>query len=156
MNRKQRRAAKSHRSKLDSTKLRAMNISDRGLCYTIRTRDGLPFWDAAAIFPIFGGSKPGKPKLVGTGFYITRFGHFLTAQHVLMELHKTGATGFMMHMLDDDKSAIVRKHHGFLVPPHRRCRIGCTRTSAGLRVQPRPQAHHGVSKNRGANCYDCI
>jgi Trypsin-like peptidase domain len=108
MNRKQRRAAKSHHSKLDSTKLRAMNISDKGLRYTIRTRDGLPFWDAAVIFPIFGGYEPVKPKLFGIGFYITRFGHFLTAQHVLMELHKIGTTGFMVHMLDDDKSAIVR------------------------------------------------
>lgn len=132
MNRKQRRAAKSHRFKLDSTKLRAMNISDRGLRYTIRTRDGLAFWDATAIFPIFGGSEPGKPKLVGTGFYMTRFGHFLTAQHVLMELHKTGTPGFMMHMLDDDKSAIVRNITVFSYHPTADVALGALEHPPGV------------------------
>lgn len=109
MNRKERRADRAKRGKLEAAKLRAMNISDKGIPYTIRTLDGQPFWDAAAIFPIFTSAEGGKSQLVGTAFYITRFGHFLTAKHVLMELHTKQKNGFMIHMLDDDTSAIVRK-----------------------------------------------
>jgi hypothetical protein len=87
MNRKERRADWARRAKLETAKLRAMSISDKGIPYTISTLDGQLFWDAAAIFPIFTGAEGGKSQLVGTAFYITRFGHFLTAKHVLMELH---------------------------------------------------------------------
>jgi len=109
MNRKERRADRARRAKLETAKLRAMSISDKGIPYTIRTLDGQPFWDAAAIFLIFTSAEGGKSQLVGTAFYTTRFGHFLTAKHVLMELHTKQKNGFMIHMLDDDASAIVRK-----------------------------------------------
>jgi hypothetical protein len=83
-------------------------ISDRGTPYTVRTRDGRLFFDASAIFPIFIEGEPGTLELVGTGFYITRFGHFLTACHVLLDIDEREKTGFMFHMLDDEKGALIR------------------------------------------------
>jgi hypothetical protein len=61
-----------------------------------------------------------------------------------MELYKTGTTGFMMHMLDDDKSAIVRNITVFSYHPTADV-VGALNIS-GVPVQLRPQAHHGVSK----------
>jgi hypothetical protein len=98
MNRQERRAAKrARRLSPASAELKEIVISDRGTPYTVRTRDGRLFFDASAIFPIFIEGGPGTLELVGTGFYITRFGHFLTACHVLMDIHEREKTGFMFH-----------------------------------------------------------
>jgi trypsin-like peptidase len=53
-------------------------------------------------------SSLGTLELVGTGFYVTRFGHFLTARHVLTEIYEKQKPSFMFHMLDDEKSALIR------------------------------------------------
>jgi hypothetical protein len=83
-------------------------ISDRGKPYSARTLDGRLFLDAAAIFPIWIEEADASPRLIGTGFFITRFGHFLTAKHVLMEIHDRRRPGLMFHMLDDNRNAILR------------------------------------------------
>lgn len=38
------------------------------------------------IFPILKEIAPGNSQLVGTGFFITRFGHFVTAKHVILDV----------------------------------------------------------------------
>jgi hypothetical protein len=88
--------------------LKTTVLSDKGIPVTVRLRDGRPFFDASAIFAIWMEREPRKPEIIGTGFYVTRFGHFLTARHVLMDAYEHGKAAYMLHMLDDDKSAIVR------------------------------------------------
>jgi hypothetical protein len=82
--------------------------SDRGKPYTAHTLDGRLFFDAAAMFPIWIEEIDARPRLIGTGFFVTRFGHFLTAKHVLMEIHERQRPGFMFHMLDDNQNALLR------------------------------------------------
>jgi hypothetical protein len=147
MNRKERRANKARAAKLEAAKLRAMNVSDKGIPYTIRTLEGQPFWEAAAIFPIFTNYEPDKSKLVGTGFYITRFGHFLTAQHVLMELHDKQKNGFMIHMLDDDISAIVRNITVFSCHPSADVALGALEHPPGTSSTPSPGSPQNVQKS---------
>jgi hypothetical protein len=99
---------KRHQNTPTQPHLKATAISDRGGPYTARTLDGHLFFDAAAIFPIWIEEIDSPPKLIGTGFFVTRFGHFLTAKHVLMEIYERQRPGFMFHMLDDNQSALLR------------------------------------------------
>jgi len=104
MNRKGRRAAASKRAKIQPTA-----VSNTGETIFVRTLDGRPFHEATAIFPIFMKIGDDDAVTVGTGFYITRFGHFLTARHVLDEIDQSERReGFMVHLLDDDQNAIFR------------------------------------------------
>lgn len=50
-----------------------------------RTLDGQPFEPHTAIFPILRDECNGTNKLVGTGFFLTRLGHFVTAKHVIFD-----------------------------------------------------------------------
>jgi hypothetical protein len=99
---------KRHQDMPTQPNLKETVISDRGKPYTARTLDGHPFHDAAAIFPIWIEEIDAPPKVIGTGFFVTRFGHFLTAKHVLMEIYERRQRGFMFHMLDDNQNALVR------------------------------------------------
>jgi Trypsin-like peptidase domain len=99
---------KGHRGMPTEPNLQETVISDRGKAYTTRTLDGRLFFDAAAIFPIWIEEVDAPPTLIGTGFFVTRFGHFLTAKHVLMEIHERKRPGFMFHMLDDNQNALFR------------------------------------------------
>jgi len=51
------------------------------------TRDGSGnFFDPhRAIFPIFSQREKGTSELIGTGFFITELGHFVTARHVFFK-----------------------------------------------------------------------
>jgi Trypsin-like peptidase domain len=105
MNRQERRAAAAARAKLEP-----IVRSDKGKPFAPRTLSREKFQEATAIFPIFTVGNEGQPVVVGTGFYVTRFGHFLTARHVLLEIHESPhPEGFMFHLPDDGESAIVRR-----------------------------------------------
>jgi len=55
----------------------------------------------AVVVPIMKEIETGKLMIVGTGFYVTRYGLFLTAQHVLNELvmnePKELDVGYILH-----------------------------------------------------------
>lgn len=48
--------------------------------------DGLAIDPRAAVIPIMQQLTPGRLRIIGTGFYLTRYGLFATAGHVLLEL----------------------------------------------------------------------
>lgn len=85
-----------------------MGMSDRGKIYAVNTLDGRHLLPTSGILPIFIENDPRSLKLVGTGFYVTRFGHFLTARHVLEDIYKKQRPGFTFHMVDDEKTAVIR------------------------------------------------
>ena len=51
-----------------------------------RTRSGQDVHPGSGAIPILKDIEPGRLKIVGTGFFITRYGLFATARHVLQEL----------------------------------------------------------------------
>lgn len=51
--------------------------------------DGFAIDPRAAIIPIIQQLTPGRLKIIGTGFYLTRYGLFATAGHVFLELAET-------------------------------------------------------------------
>jgi trypsin-like peptidase len=53
--------------------------------YGVRTGDGLPADPSLAIFPIIRYDAQGYVHLLGTGFFITTNGLFVSARHVLMD-----------------------------------------------------------------------
>jgi|GEM_PF-539556 len=53
--------------------------------YSFRNIDGQPRLQTDAIFPIFKNGEDGECHLVGTGFFITHNGVFVTAKHVLKD-----------------------------------------------------------------------
>jgi S1-C subfamily serine protease len=110
MNRQQRRAAvkRAHKRSPALTHLKTRVISDKGRPYITRTADDRPFVEASAIFPIFAHVEAGTLELVGTGFYVTPLGHFLTARHVLADIYEKQRPGFMFHMADDGNTALIR------------------------------------------------
>ena len=60
--------------------------------FTVRASNGALCDPNEAIFPIFRTDKNGKLHLLGTGFFITRFGWFVTAKHVLESVISEQAT----------------------------------------------------------------
>jgi hypothetical protein len=54
--------------------------------------NGNPISPHTVIFPILKEVSPNENRLVGTGFFITKFGHFVTAKHVIQDVLDT-ATG---------------------------------------------------------------
>ena len=60
------------------------------------------------IFPILKEIAPNKNRLVGTGFFITTIGHFVTAKHVIQDVLNTETgkqTGYIhaLHFVEDAK-----------------------------------------------------
>ena len=53
--------------------------------FRAHTRDGKEIEPQTAIFPIMKEVSGGENRLVGTGFFITTIGHFVTAKHVIEE-----------------------------------------------------------------------
>ena len=51
-----------------------------------RTGDGRPINPGVGVIPIMKEVTRGKLAIIGTGFYVARYGLFLTAQHVLEDL----------------------------------------------------------------------
>jgi hypothetical protein len=56
------------------------------LSYRAVTRDGTEIEPSAGIVPIMKEVEEDRYAVIGTGFYITRYGLFMTAAHVLSEL----------------------------------------------------------------------
>lgn len=74
---------------------------------TAKTGDGKEIDPRAGVVPIMKEMEPGKLKIVGTGFYVTRYGLFLTAQHVMSDLTtskpKELGVGYIIHSLDENE-----------------------------------------------------
>lgn len=73
------------------------------------------------VVPILQEVRQGVLRLVGTGFYIARYGLFLTARHVLDELANeeegTLSVGFILHPADADKVHLRRIVRATLMKP---------------------------------------
>jgi hypothetical protein len=127
MNRKQRRAA-------DKIARQTANEPPN-----VQTRDGKVFDPTTAIFPIFSERSPGEHVAEGTGFYVTRFGHFLTAYHVIKEFVERDIPLFMFHMLDDGEGAIQRRVCSF-------CHHLATDVALGALEQPSGYVFNSVPR----------
>jgi V8-like Glu-specific endopeptidase len=51
------------------------------------TKDGIEVEPQTAIFPILKEIGKGKNQMIGTGFFITKIGHFVTAKHVIEDVY---------------------------------------------------------------------
>ena len=70
--------------------------------------NGNPIDPHTCIFPILKEVAPNQTRLVGTGFFITMLGHFVTAKHVIQDIidPNTGqqtASIHALHFLEDSK-----------------------------------------------------
>lgn len=87
-----------------------------------RAQDGTgsPVDPHTCIFPILKEVAPNQSQLVGTGFFITLLGHFVTAKHVIQDVidKNTGQQTACIHALHfvEDAKALVR--HITKVPVH--------------------------------------
>ncbi len=82
-----------------------------------RRTDGVEIHPGDGVVPILKEAGPRSLQIVGTGFYLTRYGLFGTARHVLEELVPSegkGATrSFVLHRADDNSlhfRRILRVH----------------------------------------------
>lgn len=66
--------------------------------------DGSSVDPGAAVTPIFLSLEPGLFKVIGTGFYVTRYGLLITAKHVVEDLIDSSGTnlrlGYVWHFPD--------------------------------------------------------
>ncbi len=83
---------------------------------------GKPVDPHTCIFPILKEVTPTKMQLVGTGFFITMLGHFVTAKHVIQDVidSRTGQQTAFIHALHFVEDAKVLVRHitstvGFIV-----------------------------------------
>ena len=51
------------------------------------TINGVNIEPLQAIFPILKEIGEGKNQMIGTGFFITKIGHFVTAKHVIEDIY---------------------------------------------------------------------
>lgn len=68
------------------------------------------------IFPILKEIGPNQTRLVGTGFFITKVGHFVTAKHVIQDVLDTSngtQHGFLhaLHFVEDCKCLVRHITH---------------------------------------------
>ena len=74
--------------------------------------DGTPIQPGDGSIPIMKEISEGKLAVIGTGFYITRYGLFLTAKHVLDELvDKEGhfsSVAYVLHLADENSVHLRR------------------------------------------------
>jgi S1-C subfamily serine protease len=78
-----------------------------------RSAAGAPYDPHQAIFPILKEMADGRMRLVGTGFFITAYGHFVTAKHVIMDAVSEDLTQVLapMHALHFvEGSAVLVRH----------------------------------------------
>ena len=99
-----------------------MNASSRTMTKpappSAKTVDGNPIDPGTCVFPIMKELEPGLVNIVGTGFYITRYGLFLTAKHVLLDAYKDGSQThslLTLHNNDDAATSHVRRVLRFCV-----------------------------------------
>jgi hypothetical protein len=80
--------------------------------YRVLDRTGAVVEPHTSIFPILKDFGDGKAHLVGTGFFITTIGHFVTAKHVIFDALdvKTGRQIAYLHALHfvEGSSILVR------------------------------------------------
>ena len=73
-----------------------------------RDGTGNPVDPHTCIFPILKEFAPNQTRLVGTGFFITTLGHFVTAKHVIQDVidantgHQTAGI-HAVHFVEDAK-----------------------------------------------------
>jgi hypothetical protein len=60
------------------------------MTFSVRDRTGQPVEPHTCIFPIMKELGDGTTQLVGTGFFITSLGHFVTAKHVIFDAIDSG------------------------------------------------------------------
>lgn len=67
--------------------------------------DGKPINPADGVIPIMKEIDKGKLSIIGTGFYLTRYGLFLTSEHVLSDLvcDNKVLTGYVCHRDSDNE-----------------------------------------------------
>jgi S1-C subfamily serine protease len=58
---------------------------ERTMEATAQTLDGKRIEPQNSIFPILKSISPTESEMIGTGFFLTRIGHFVTARHVIEE-----------------------------------------------------------------------
>lgn len=75
--------------------------------------DGRSFDPHTAIFPILKEVRPGETRLVGTGFFLTTIGHFVTNKHVIMDVFdsSSGQQRGFLHALHFVRGSEVLVRH---------------------------------------------
>ncbi|WP_205944714.1 S1 family peptidase [Pelagibius litoralis] len=72
-----------------------------------RTGDGKIISATTGVVPILRELEPGKLQVIGTGFYVTRYGLFLTARHVFDHIVKSDSPGrHSLRILHDTGNAL--------------------------------------------------
>ena len=86
-----------------------------------RRLDGKIISPQDGVVPIMKEIERGKLQIVGTGFYVTRYGLFITAQHVLNELvinePKKLGVGYILHIASDKEVHLRRILGASLLQP---------------------------------------
>ncbi len=86
-----------------------------------RRLDGKIISPQDGVVPIMKEIEKGKLMIVGTGFYVTRYGLFITAQHVLNELvinePKKLGVGYILHIASDKEVHLRRILGASLLQP---------------------------------------
>ena len=89
------------------------------ILHTAQTAAGEPIKASDGVVPILEEVGPRKLKVVGTGFYITRFGLFMTSSHVFDDVYATRDEQnnvtrrcFVLHNgVDGFHLRVVRRYH---------------------------------------------
>jgi hypothetical protein len=80
--------------------------------YRARRGNGRPINPGDAVVPVLEQIAPGRLSVVGTGFYVTRYGLFITAAHVFDDLDwKSGTMGrpaYVCHLAGEDQVHLRR------------------------------------------------
>lgn len=71
--------------------------------------DKNPIPPQSGIFPLLREIEPGTLVVSGTGFYVTRYGLFLSAYHVLAEALENGQAIYALHVVDGVAQAHMRR-----------------------------------------------
>lgn len=81
---------------------------------TAKNLDGNFGDPASIIFPILHEVAPGELRIEGTGFWITVYGLFVTARHVLEEVYEKGNGAYALHWSNENKEHVyLRKINKF-------------------------------------------
>jgi hypothetical protein len=81
---------------------------------TARNLDGNFADPMSLIFPILHEVNPGELRIEGTGFWITVYGLFITARHVLEEVYEKGNGAYALHWPNENQEQVyLRKIEKF-------------------------------------------
>lgn len=81
------------------------------MVHKTHTGDGIEISPASGVIPVLKEIGPGQLKVVGTGFYVTRYGLFATAGHVLEDLidRDSGEIGTAYVLEDNGDQFLIRR-----------------------------------------------